>query len=285
MNSEQAILVTGATGQQGGAVARQLLAKGFSVKAMTRNVQSDKAKTLARLGAVPVEADLDDSASLKKALKGIWGVFSVQNSWGVGVEQEEVQGKNLAKLCKEEGVRHLVYTSVASAHKHTGIPHFENKWRIEETIRKLGLPSFTILRPVFFMENFQSPWYKPGIEEGKLAMSLKATTSLQMIALEDIGKYGALAFEKSQELNGKAIDIAGDECTMMEVTAVLSSVTGKKIEYVQVPIEEVRKMSEDFALMFEWFEKVGYDVDIDQLARDYGIQPIQLTEWAKRSDW
>jgi uncharacterized protein YbjT (DUF2867 family) len=151
------VLVTGATGQQGGAVARQLLSRGHKVRALTRKPQGEAAKALAGLGAEVVPGDLDEVGSLEKALAGAWGVFSVQNTWEAGVEAEERQGKRLAELARQAGVSHFVYTSVGSAHRRTGIPHFDNKARIEETVRGLGFPSYTILRPVFFMENWTSP--------------------------------------------------------------------------------------------------------------------------------
>jgi uncharacterized protein YbjT (DUF2867 family) len=150
------VLVTGATGQQGGAVARLLLSRGHKVRALTRKPQGEAAKALVGLGAEVVAGELDDAGSLEKALRGVWGVFSVQNTWEAGVEGEERQGKRLAELARKAGVSHFVYTSVASAHRRTGIPHFENKARIEETVRGLGFPSYTILRPVFFMEKARS---------------------------------------------------------------------------------------------------------------------------------
>src|SRR5882762_2270686 len=186
------ILVTGATGQQGGAVARELLARKHTVRAMTRKSDSDAAKALARQGAEVVKGDLNDSESLRRALQGAWGVFAVQNTWEAGVEGEEQQGKRIAELARRAGVQHYVYTSVGSAHRRTGIPHFENKWRVEQTVRKLAFPSYAILRPVFFMENFQSAWFKPGLDEGKLMIAVRADTPLQMIAGDDIGAYGRL---------------------------------------------------------------------------------------------
>ena len=156
MADTKSVLVTGATGQQGGAVARELLASGYRVKAMTRNPQGEKAKVLTKLGAEVIQGDLNDTASLEKAVNDVWGVFAVQNTWEAGVEGEETQGKQIAKIAKKAGVQHYVYTSVGSAHRSTGIPHFDNKWRVEETVRRLGFPSYVIIRPVFFMENFIS---------------------------------------------------------------------------------------------------------------------------------
>ncbi len=282
---KKTVLVTGATGQQGGAVAAELLAHGFRVKAMTRHPESEKAKALKGRGAEIIKGDLDDPQSLERAMSGNWGLFAVQNTWEAGVEKEEVQGKRTAEIAKKAGIEHFVYTSVGSAHRNTGIPHFENKWRVEETIRSLRLPSYTILRPVFFMENLTSPWFKPYIDQGTLAVGMKPTTSLQMIAVADIGKYGLWAFQNAEKLNGRAIDIAGDSLTMPEAAEVISRITGKSVVHFQVPIEEVRKFSEDFALMLEWFDKVGYDADIEARSKESGVAPTRFKDWAKNAAW
>ena len=279
------ILVTGATGNQGGAVARHLLSRGYKVRALTRKPESGAAKELSRLGAGVVKGDLDDPASLEHALEGVWGVFAVQNTWEAGVAREEEQGKRLAEIARKKGVQHFVYTSVGSAHRQTGIPHFDNKWRIEETVRRVGFPSYTILRPVFFTDNFLTPWFKPGLMEGKLLIGIKPSTLLQMIAVDDIGKFGLRAFEQHKEMNGRAIDIAGDQQTMPKTAEILSKTMGRKIEFVQVPIAEVRKFSEDYAIMLEWFDRVGYNVDIPKLSAEYGIRPTTLAEWASRAKW
>src|SRR6202140_2163429 len=150
MTSNRTILITGVTGNQGGAVAQALQGAGFYLRGLTRTPDSQRAATLARQGIDIVKGDLDDEATLRRALAGAWGVFGVQNAGEVGAEREEVQGKGLATLAREVGVEHFVYTSVASANKRTGIPHFESKWRIEETVRGLSFPSHVILRPVFF---------------------------------------------------------------------------------------------------------------------------------------
>jgi uncharacterized protein YbjT (DUF2867 family) len=285
MNKQEMILVTGATGQQGGAVASRLLSKGYKVRAMTRKPESEKAKALAAQGAEIVRGDLDDPQSIERALEGVWGAFAVQNTWESGVAREEEQGKRFAELARKVGVQHFVYSSVGSAHRKTGIPHFDNKWRIEGTVRALRFPSHTILRPVFFMENWISPWFKPGIDQGKLMIGIRPTTVLQMIAVDDIGKFGLRAFERHQEMNGVALELAGDQHTMPETAEILGKAAGRKIEFVPVPIAEVRKFSEDYAIMLEWFDRVGYEVDIPGLARKYGIRLTTLAEWARRANW
>jgi uncharacterized protein YbjT (DUF2867 family) len=281
--SRDIILVSGATGNQGGVVARHLLSKGFKVRAMTRKPESEKARALAALGAEVTMGDLDDPASLERVLGGVWGAFAVQNTWEAGVVREEEQGKRFAEIARKGGVHHYVYSSVGSAHRSTGIPHFDNKWRIEQTVRSLGFPSYTILRPVFFMENFASPWFKPGLLEGKLMIGIKPATRLQMVAVEDIGKFGLLAFDQYEKMNRVELDISGDELTMPEIAGILSSAVGRKIEYVEVPKEEVRKGSEDYAIMLEWFDRVGYNVNIPGLAKRYGIALTKFKEWAGRT--
>lgn len=279
------ILVTGATGNQGGAVARHLLKSGYKIRVMTRKPQDAKAGMYKALGAEVIQGDLDDPKSLERALEGAWGAYAVQNTWEAGVEREEEQGKRFAELARKKGVTHFVYSSVGGANRNTGIPHFENKWRIEQTVRDLKFPSYTILRPVFFMDNFLSPWFLPGLQEGKLAVGLKPETKLQMIAVDDIGKFGLKAFEEYEKMNGAELEIAGDQHTMPETAGILGRAMGKRIEFVEVPIEEVRKWSADYAVMLEWFDRVGYSGDIPALAKKYDIRLTSLDEWARRADW
>jgi uncharacterized protein YbjT (DUF2867 family) len=282
---QDVILVTGATGQQGGAVARELLKSGHSVRVMTRNPDSEKARALAEMGATVIQGDLDDAASLERAVTGVWGTFAVQNTWEAGVEGEEEQGKRFAEIAKKGGVEHFVYSSVASAQRQTGIPHFDNKWRVENRVRELGFPSYTIIRPVFFMENLSSPWFKPAIDEGKLTVGIQPDTQLQMIAVADIGKYGALAFEKHEELNGREIDLAGDAHTMPETAEILSQASGRPVAFEPTPIEDVRQFSADFASMLEWFDRVGYDADIAGVTAELGVRPQTFEVWAAGADW
>jgi uncharacterized protein YbjT (DUF2867 family) len=140
MTSNRTILITGVTGNQGGAVAQALQDAGFHLRGLTRKPDSERAAAQARHGVDIVKGDLDDEATLRRALAGAWGVFGVQNAAEASVEREEAQGKRLATLAREAGVAHYVYTSVGSAHKQTGVPHFDNKWRIEENRAQPPLP-------------------------------------------------------------------------------------------------------------------------------------------------
>ncbi len=280
MASERTVLVTGATGKQGGATLRHLAASGgVRLRAMTRKPESEAAKAVAALGAEIAQGDLDDAASLERALAGCWGAFAVQNSWEAGVAREEAQGKRFAEVARREGVQHYVYTSVGSAHLRTGIPHFDNKARVEQAVRGLKFPSHVILRPVFFMENLVTPSFLQG---DKLVTAMRPTTKLQMIAADDIGRFAAQAFLEPDRWRGVEADLAGDAVTMPEAAAAVSELVGRTITFEPIPIDAVRKSSEDFAAMLEWFERVGYSVDIPSLEARWGIRPRTLREWARQ---
>src|SRR5690349_19804615 len=255
MTSNRTILITGATGNQGGAVAQALQGTGFHLRGLTRNPDSEQARALARQGIEVVKGDLDNEVTLRRALAGAWGVFGVQNAGEAGVEREEAQGKRLATLAREAGVKHYVYTAVGSANKRTGVPHFDNKWRIEETVRGLRFPSHVILRPVFFMENLIASF---SLQGSTLAWALAPATELQMIAVDDIGWFGARAFTDAAALNRREIDLAGDVRTMPEAAEILTEVLGRPIVFAQTPIEPVRQYSKEMATMLEWFDRVGY---------------------------
>ena len=226
-----------------------------------------------------MKGDLNDDASLRDVLAGAWGVFGVQNPLDGGVEREEVQGKRLATLARELGVEHFVYTSVGSADKHTGVPHFDSKWRIEETVRGLRFPSHVILRPVFFMENLLAPY---SLQGDTLAWALGPDTKLQMIAVDDIGWFGARAFTNADALNRREIDLAGDVRAMPEVADTLAKALGRPIVFARTPIEPVRQYSKDTALMLEWFERVSYSADIGSLEREFGRALTKLPDWVHR---
>jgi uncharacterized protein YbjT (DUF2867 family) len=279
MGSDRTILITGVTGNQGGAVAKALQGAGFNLRGLTRKPDGERPGALARHGVDIFKGDLDDEATLRRALAGVWGVFGVQNSLEAGVEREEAQGKHLATLAREAGVEHFVYTSVGSAHMRTGVPHFDNKWRIEETVRGLRFPSHVILRPVFFMENLFAPFTLQG---STLALALGPSTKLQMIAADDIGWFGALAFTDAAALNRREIDLAGDVRTMPEVAEILTEALSRPIAFAQTPIEQVRQYSKDTAVMLEWFERVGYSADITGLEREFGRALTKLPDWAHR---
>jgi uncharacterized protein YbjT (DUF2867 family) len=276
------ILVSGATGKQGGATARHLLRRGYEVRALTRDPAQPAARELAQQGAEVVEGDLDDRESLDRALEGAYGAYSVQNFWETGYDREVEQGVRLADAAQAAGVEHIVYSSVGSAHRDTGLSHFESKWRIENHIRDSGLP-YTIFRPVWFMENWEG--FRSHVLGGTLALPLDPETNFQQIAVDDVGACAALAFDNRDEWLGRAVDIAGDESAIAGVAETFARVIGRPVEYSQVSWEDYRQMAgEEYHDMFRWFQDVGYDVDI--AARRTELPELKSFEdYLRRHGW
>ena len=183
-------------------------------------------------------------------------------------------------MAASSGVRHYVYSSVGSAHKKTGIPHFETKAAVEEHLKHVDLP-LTIVRQVFFMENLTT-WATQDTDEGlAVSMPLASTTTLQMIAVDDIAAIVGVVFAEPERYVGKAFDIAGDELTMPEAANVLGAAIGRPVRYLQLPWDVVRSQNEDFYLMYEWFERKGYDVDIADVRKIYP-ELLDFRAWVAR---
>lgn len=285
-NADKTVLVTGATGRQGGAVIRHMLPKGWKLRALTRNPASHEAQSLARLGVEVVQGDLEDPASIARAAQGLYGVYSVQDFWAVGAKREIQQGKNVAAAAKKAGVKHFVYSSVGGAERHTGIPHWESKWQVEQTVRDLGLPA-TIIRPAAFMEMYYIDQVEVGILKGKLADPIHGDKPYQTIAADDIGAFVALSFDRPQEFIGHELEIAGSELTNLEAAKVFSRVLGKPVKFQKLPMTLVRViLGKEFYLMFRWFNESGFQADIPALRKRYPeVRLYNLEEWLRAEGW
>ncbi len=285
MSIKRSVLVTGATGQQGGAVAAALLSRGHRVRALTRRPDSEAARRLAAAGAEILAGDLDDTAAVLKAAQGVDTMFLMGNSYEAGTAEETRQGIKAADAAKTAGIGHLIYSSVASADRNTGIPHFESKHLVERHIAGLGLP-YTVSAPAAFMENAVAPWGIGGLRQGVHAFALPADRALQLVALADIGAFVAALAERREQVFGRRFDIAGDELPGAEQAQILSQAIGRPIAYQEIPIAAARQQSEDAALMFEWFNNAGYSVDIAGLRRDFPeVRWHRFADWAKGFDW
>jgi uncharacterized protein YbjT (DUF2867 family) len=258
------ILVMGATGRQGGAVCRHLQKKGYRVRVLVRDPHGDAARRLAGLGAEVLQGSLDDAGSLMRAMAGVYGVFSVQPYSA----NEVRQGTAVIEAAKRQSVVHVVYSSVGSADEKTGLPHFESKIEVEAHLRSSGL-QYTILRPVFFMENWHRG-FGESIRSGQLRQPLKPTATLQMVAVDDIGAFSSLAFEHPDEWKNRTFSLAGDELSMQQIADAFSRATIRDVEYVQVSWEQFEKnMGRELTMMYRWFEEKGFHFDIDQVRRAY----------------
>jgi uncharacterized protein YbjT (DUF2867 family) len=285
-NADKVVLITGATGRQGGAVIRHMLPKGWKLRALTRKPQGEEALSLARQGLEVVQGDLEDPASVARATIGAYGVYSVQDFWAVGAKREVHQGKNVADSAKKAGVKHVVYSSVGGAERNTGIPHWESKWEIEKHIRSLGLPA-TVIRPVTFMETYYIDQVEIGLLKGKLADPVRGDKPYQTIATDDIGAFVALAFERPTEFIGKELEIAGSELTNLEAAKTFSRVLGKPVKFQKLPLPLVRLvLGKEFYAMFRWFNEAGYQADISCLRRKYPEIHLQtLEQWLRNEGW
>jgi uncharacterized protein YbjT (DUF2867 family) len=286
MADKLSVLVSGATGQQGGVLARMLLKKGHSVRAFVRRPASPEARELEHLGAELAEGDFEEPSTIEDAAKGMDAVFLVATPFEAGTEVETRHGIAAADAARAAGVSHLVYSSVAGANQATGIPHFDSKRKVEEYIEGLGVP-YTIVAPVYFMDNLLAPWTLPQLKEGRFSMALPSSRQLQQIALSDIAAFTEVVLERREEFVDQRVDIASDELSGRQVAETLTRVTGHEVHYVELPLEQVRQaMGEDGARMFEWFDQVGYSADIEGLRREHPeVGWHTFEDWIKEQDW
>ncbi len=230
-NKNRTIVVSGATGKQGGAAFHHLKQRGFALRALVRNPEKPEVRALEDSHVEVLRGDFDDPESMQRALDGADGAYSVQ-AWEGGAETEVRQGIAFAEAANRQDVGHFVYSSVAAADRNTGIPHFDSKGKVEARIQQIGIP-YTILRPVFFMENWLP--MREGIENGSIMLPLSPQTRLQMVAVDDIGGFVALAFEHPGRWHNRAYELAGDELSMTELAEAFSRVSDREVRYQQVP--------------------------------------------------
>ena len=256
--SGRVILVTGATGRQGGATLRHLEGTGFALRALTRDPDKAGARALAARGVEVVRGDLDDRASLERATAGAWGVFSVQDPWLHGVAAEIRQGCTLADVAKAAGVGCFVYTSVGTAEQKTGVPHFESKGTIEAHVRGLGLPH-SFVRPVFFMDVLLPRYDKNSARLwGALRRGLRSDGRFQVVSVDDIGRVAAECFLRPDELAGQAIELAADELTVPDAVRLYTAALGHAPKIREVPFWLMRLFNHEAALNFEWMAAKGW---------------------------
>lgn len=291
------ILVTTATGRQGSAAIRALLKlpqPPSTILAVTRSASSAGAQKLASTSSTIklVEGNLDNTPAIFDAAKKltdqpIWGVYSVQLPQGMGIANEEAQGKSLIDESLSRGVKHFVYSSVdrggneKSWTNPTDIPHFRTKHNIELHLREKAKDSgmtWTILRPVAFMDNL-APGMQSRVFLAALNASMKPDKSLQWVACRDIGVFAAKAFEKPDEYHGKAVGLAGDDLTVTQTSEAFKEATGEALTPTYTILGSALKLaSTEMRTMINWFGSEGYGVDIEGLRK---VHPglVDLKTW------
>lgn len=286
------VLVTGATGKQGGAVTRALVAADVPVRALVRDPGSARARAVAALGVELVAGDLLDRDSLRPALEGVRGVFSVQmpDRQDPTSDSEVVQGTNLVEAARAAGVRQFVHTSVSGAGQHRDAPgwaegrwaalehYYESKDALQVAVRSAGFEQWTILKPGFFMENLLPPSFvfPHGIAAGPVTV-IKPAAVLALVAVDDIGAAGAAALRSPDAFDRVELELASERCTLAELVAVLAEALGREIPVSTLDDPATAGMPE-WARAHEWHNVVGQPADPAQ-ARALGVPLTSLRTW------
>jgi uncharacterized protein YbjT (DUF2867 family) len=258
------VLVTGATGNQGGAVAKHLLAKGIKVRALTRNTNSDTSAKLLQAGAKLVQGDLNNPSSLDEAVQGADAVFAVQDFWakGVGYKGELQQGTNLANAALKAGVQHFVQSGMAQGDNIEGIEHFESKRAIVEHIKMVGLP-YTAIGTVYFMDNLMDQKRGGRMTFPTLSGSLKAHTKMHMLAVDDLGAIVSQVISQPEKYKGQYLDIASDCLTVAQMKEIYRNVTGMQAKSWALPGWLLRLFNKDFAKQLAWQNGPGWTFPLE----------------------
>ena len=308
MAEKKIIAVVGATGAQGGGLVRAILADkggGFAARAITRKVDSDKAKALAAAGAEVVAADIDEPASVERAFAGAYGAFCLTNFWEhFSPERELVQAGNMARAAKAAGLRHVIWSTLEDTRKWVPldddrmptlmgkykVPHFDAKGEADQVFRDLGVPT-TFLLTAFYWDNLiyfgAGPQRGP---DGQLALMYPLDDKqLPGIAAEDIGKAAYGIFRGGREFIGKTVAIAGEHLTGPEMAAALSRALGRQIKFTNLPPEVYRGLgfpgAEDLGNMFQFkrdFNEYFVGVRDIELARRLDPELQTFEQWLGR---
>ncbi|KRD09810.1 NmrA family transcriptional regulator [Mycobacterium sp. Root265] len=268
-------VVLGATGAQGGAVVRALLESGATVRGITRRTDSASARRLSAAGVEVVAADLSDETSVAQAFTGVDGAYALTTPFEDGPEAEVAQGRTILDAALAAQVPHLVFSSVADADQHTGIPHFDSKAEVEESLARSGL-SYTIVGPSYFYDNMLGGL--DDIKAGVFALPLPADTTLQQLSRRDLGRFVAAVLTDPDPVRGMRIDIASDEPTPQQMTAAIAAALGKPVRLATSDPDDIG--SDDMRAMFGFLAAGGYTVDIPALHAQY-----PQVGWQSFTDW
>jgi uncharacterized protein YbjT (DUF2867 family) len=275
------VLVLGATGGQGGAVAAALIRARRPVRALVRDPQSGSARKLGAAGAQVVAGDFTDSGTLESAMRGAAAAFALTTPFESGPSAELAQGDAIIEAATAVELPHLVFSSVAGATAHTGIPHFESKARVEQALDASGLPH-TVVAPTYFYDNALGGYSE--LLAGKLELPLPADHRLQQLDRSDLGAFVALVLADPARYNGSRFELASDAPTPAQMTRALSDALDRPVGFTETPMTDVKHRSSDMAAMWEFLRGPGYQADIAALRRDYpAVGWTSFTEWAHRA--
>ena len=278
------ITVFGATGGQGGPVARALLQNGFKVRAVTRNTDSEKAKALRDAGAEVVAGSIDNRDSVKAAVTGAYGAFVVT----LPASNEEEVGKAAADACKEAGLQHVVFSGLELVKDRLGksCAHFDSKGAVEKYLDEIGVPN-TSVRYAFYFENFLA-FYTPALQaDGTYTLTMPMDGPMDAISVADGAPIVLAVFQNPQQYLGKKVAISGSRKTIAEYTEIISKVTGKTVKYNQISFEQAANepnnpIAKEFSAMYEYYSKVDTPYD-EKFTRKLHPGTLTFQQWAEQN--
>lgn len=278
----QNILVTGATGQQGGATARELLAHGFKVSALTRNIDSPAAQELAKIGVDLFEGDWSDLDALAPLLETVDAIYMVlPPTWNMSEEEDNKEadlGIAFIDLIKDKKIKYVIYSSVMMADKHKSFrPRF--KHTIEEYLWKSGLKA-TVLRPATFMENFLMP--SSGVSEGILYNFMPKGMKVPYITTEDIGVFARIVFQDTETYAGRTLELAGDEVDEQEILKTLQTSLGKELQLIQLSKEALTAQNVLFGKLIDMFTNTPFPTLDFAALRELNPQLRTFSTWLEQ---
>ncbi|MFB7719015.1 NmrA family NAD(P)-binding protein [Nocardia sp. NPDC056100] len=281
----QTILVTGATGLQGGAVARRLLADGHRVRALVRNPLTPAAVALAGLGIELATGDFADAGAVRAAADGADHAYVMGTPAESGPDVERDNAIRVLDAVADAGVGHITYSSAAAADREIGIPWFDSKKDVELHLAGVPVP-WTIIAPVVFMDVMLAPHVINALRAGFLPMALPAVRALAYVDVADIAGFAAAVVTQPADFSGQRIEIASDELTGPAAAAAISAATGRAITYVVQPLGELAAWNPELARMFQWFDEVGFGLDLPALhAAHPRVRWHTFAEWAATTSW
>jgi uncharacterized protein YbjT (DUF2867 family) len=276
---ESPMLVLGATGGQGAAVVSALLARGAQVRALVRRPDTPSARRLSERGVETVVGSLDDRAALAAAMRGVAGVFAMTTPFEAGVDAEVAQGQAIVAAAVDEQVPHLVFSSVAGADQHTGVPHFESKAVIESRVAESGLP-YTITAPTYFFDNALGG--RDRIYAGILDLPIPSDRPLQQLGRADLGAFVAKVLDDPNRYVGQRIELASDAVTPAQMADALGAAVGRPVHHECTPLESIR--NPDMHAMWTFLNGPGYQVNIEALhAANPDITWQSFAGWAQQT--
>lgn len=294
VETRKTVLVTGATGSQGGAVTKNLISGGHHVRALTRNTGSESAIHLKDNGAEVVRGDFENPATITEAATGADVVYVMGTPFELGLEAEVKQSIAAIDASIEAGVDHVIYTSVASALDRSQVPHFDSKATVEAHLTQTGV-NYTILAPVAFLGDVtEYPFWEgfvpgagDGVKDGVYAFPIPSETPLQMVSLEDLGQFAQLVVENPSRFQGERIELASFAITGTHVAESLTRHLPWTVRYRAIPLDAWEELAgHDGRKMAEFFTRGGYTVDIEGLHGAYPeVEWHSVQDWMDSHDW